>query len=346
MQGSRVTIIDVARVAGVSKSTVANVMRDAPGIPIHDVTRQRVLAAASHLGYRRNALAAALSSGRTHTIGIILPGHHLRATSRVYRTYGQDLFIALYEAAARAGLRVTPIPPVEDTPDVLSELADRRVDGLVLASLRNAALVRSILDSGIPSVEIGSGYGPNLVHPDNEGGARLAVEHLTELGHRRIVHFRGPSGGYFAADHRADGFREACRAQGLGEDETPVLAELEEVEARLRRPAGERSTAVFTFNDCQANEILDLAQDLGLRTPADLSVVGFDDGVVAELARPRLTTVNNALDAQADAAIARLQILMARSHSLLSQDTAEESETLRIPTHLIVRESTAPAPAE
>lgn len=347
MQRSRVTIIDVAQVAGVSKSTVANVLRAAPGVPIHETTRRRVLDAASQLGYQRNAIAAAFSSGRTNTVGVLLPGHHLRATSRVYRTYGQDVFVAMFEAASRARLRVTSIPDSEESS--VAELADRRVDGVILASLRSPDVVRAIYASGIPCVEVGSGFGDRLIHPDNEGGAALAVAHLAELGHRRIVHFRGPLGAYFASERRFEGFLAACRAHALSAEDCPAVSGIEEVAELLRRPASERPTAVFAFNDNQANEVLDLAHGLGLRVPADLSIVGFDNGVVAELTRPRLTTVDNAIDLQADAAIRLLQTLMQReragNNSSGEDDAEEPCGPVSVPTRLVIRESTAAAPA-
>jgi len=338
MQRSRVTIIDVARVAGVSKSTVANVFSGATGIPIQETTRQRVLDAAARLGYRKNGLAAAFSSGRTHTVGILLPLHHLRATSRIYRTYGQDVFMAVFDAACRADLRVTSIPNLEREP-TLAELADRRIDGLIMASVRSPELVNAVMEVGLPCVEIGSGVGSYLIHPDNEGGAALAVAHLVELGHRRIAHFRGPAvSGYYASERRYEGFIAACQAHGLDPKECPVVATRTGVAEALHLPAGKRPTAVFCFNDSQANEVLDVAADAGLRVPEDVSVVGFDNSVVSELTRPGLTTIDNALDAQADAAIAVLRTLWT------PDSAASPASPVRIPTHLVVRKSTAPAP--
>ena len=336
--GNRVTILDVARAAGVSKSTVANVFSGLPGgVTVQEETRRRVLEAAQRLDYRKNAVAAAFSSGRTHTIGVLLPQHHVLATSRVYRTYGQDVFVAVFDAACRANLRVTSLPNLDREPRV-ADLTDRRVDGLILASLRDPDLVRAIYATGTPCVEIGSGFGPHLIHPDNEGGAALAVAHLTGLGHRRIAHFRGPRGGYSAADRRADGFESACRTHGLDPGRCPVLDTPEDVAEALGLPRGDRPTALFAFNDCQASDVLDIAEERGLRVPGDLSVVGFDNSVVSELTRPRLTTIDNALGAQADAAIALL--LSLRDGSELPEPPAPAP--VCVPTHLVPRHSTAP----
>ena len=347
MQRNRVTIIDVAEVAGVSKSTVANVLNAQPGVPIQEATRRRVMEAVTKLGYRRNALAAAFSSGRTHTLGVLLPQHHEEATSRVYRQFGQDLFTAVFNAATEANLRVTSIPNWERDSTV-EALTDRRVDGLILASLRSRERVTSIYASGIPCVEISSGYGEYLVHPDNEGGAMEAVGHLVGLGHRRIAHYRGPVGDYHASDCRAAGFRAACRRYGLPEAACPVLLARAEVAASLGLPPKQRPTAIFAFNDCQANDVYEIAAEQGLRVPRDLSVVGFDDGIVAELIRPALTTVANSLDAQARRAVDLLQSLWDKDFSRAPEedrtDDVRRSAPLRIPTRLVVRHSTTNVP--
>lgn len=335
--GSSITVDDVAHHAGVSKTTAASILRNAAGFRVRDTTRHRVENAARALGYRRNALAAALSSGQTHTLGVLLPLHHLRSTSPCYRTYGQDVFVAVFHAACRAGLRVTSIPPLceEDRLPAVRDLADRRVDGLILASLREPGFVREVYASGIACVEIGSGYGPRLVHPDNEGGAGLAVGHLVELGHRRIVHWRGPAGDeYYAADRRAAGFRAAADRHGLAPEHTPIVSGERELAALLQAPPGARPTAVFAFSDVQALLAIDLARQAGLSVPGDVSLVGFDDNVVAETARPQLTTIHNPLDEQAGAAVALLQALW--------RNEIDPPVPPAVPTRLVVRQSTAP----
>jgi LacI family transcriptional regulator len=209
------------------------------------------------------------------------------------------------------------------------------VDGLIIASARDSEFVRGVYAAGIPCVEVGSGYGKRLIHSDNEGAAALAVAHLTALGHRRIAHWRGQSDSY-ASRHRVEGFVSAARQRGLRPEDTPVLASREAVSAALRRPAAARPTAVFAVNDYQASITLDIARGAGLRVPEDLSVIGFDNNVLAEAARPTLTTIQNPLDEQADAAIALLQALW----------RGEQNPPLppAIPTKLIIRESTAIAP--
>ncbi len=334
---SAVTVQDVAHQVGVSKTTAASILRNAPGFQVSEATRLRVMEAAQLLGYRRHAVAVALSSGCTNTVGLLLPLPNINARLPASRIYGQDIFVAVFQAATRAGLRVTAIPLPGGSTDGLSvqDVTDRSIDGIVMASIRDAHFVQQIYEAGIPCVEIGSGHGKHLFHPDNEGGAHSAVAHLVALGHRRILHWRGADDNY-ASKHRCQGFLDAVAAQGLCLDNNQALSDAAEVAALLRLPAHQRPTAVFAYNDFQALMTLDLAREIGLRVPEELSVVGFDDNILAESARPQLTTVRNPLGAQADAAIQTLQALW--------RGERESESPYAVPTQLIVRDSTGSAP--
>lgn len=336
MRRRSATIIDVARRAGVSKTTAASILRNAVNFQASPATRSRVLDSARELNYQRNELAAALAYGRAKAVGILLPLDQASADAGMSNTYGKDIFLAAFKAASVSGLHVIPVPLVPGADLTLKDLTDRRMDGVILASPRTEEFVRSVYDSAIPCAEIGSGFGENLVHPDNEGGIALAIAHLVGLGHRRIGYWElSPVRGY-AATHRRDGFLQAA-----GNDHGIVFAgsacsghdELLEI---LKQPADTRPTGMIAFSDTEAVGICDAARALGLRVPEDLSVVGFDDNILAQASRPQLTTIHNPLDAQANAAIALLMALW----------RGEPTEHLPrvIPTHLVVRQSTAPAP--
>ncbi|MBW3635076.1 MAG: LacI family transcriptional regulator [Armatimonadetes bacterium] len=333
-----VTVQDVAHHAGVSKTTAASILRNAPDFQVSKTTRHRVLEAAKQLGYQRNAVAVALSSGCTNTVGLLLPLPNINARLPASRIYGQDIFVAVFQAASRAGLRVTAIPMPSGSGGRLSvqDVTDRSVDGLVMASMRDAEFVHQIYDAGIPCVEIGSGHGKHLFHPDNKGGAQSAVAHLVELGHRRILHWRG-AGDNYAAIHRCKGFLSAVVAQGLCPKQSLVVSDAEEMAAQLHLPPPQRPTAVFAYNDFQALTTLDVAREIGLRVPEDLSVIGFDDNILAESARPQLTTVRNPLGIQADAAIQMLQGLW--------HGEKENATPYAVPTQLILRQSTGISPS-
>ncbi len=332
----RVRVEDVALEAEVSKTTAASILREAPNFQVSEATRHRVLAAARSLGYRRHAVAVALSSGRTNTVGLLLPLAAIDARLPTSRIYGQDIFVAVFQAASRAGLRVTAIPlSGKDAHLPLQALTDRSVDGIVMASMPGPEFVREVYQAGIPCVEIGSGHGRYLVHPDNEGGAEAAVAHLVALGHRRIVHWRG-AGENYASVRRRKGFVAAAKRHRLPASSTWVAKTQAEVEALLRLGPGERPTAVFAYNDFQGCLTLDIARELGLRVPHELSIVGFDDNVLAEAARPQLSTIHNPLGVQAEAAIALLQALCRGE---------EPPAPAPVPTELIIRHSAGPVPS-
>lgn len=335
MRQSRTTIQDVAREAGVSKTTAASILRNQRGFQVAPETHSRVMGVAARLGYHRNALAAALSSGRTYTIGILLPPLAPAEGSALMYSFGLEIFAAVFEAASRAGLRVMPTP-FHFSPggnDNLETLVDGRVDGLVLVSLRDPQVVRRIYDSGVPCVEMSSGFGKRLIHPDNEGGAAAAVTHLAELGHTRIAYW-GAGQPSFSGDGRRDGFLRAAAAHGLPASQTPVVSTPGGVTVLLNQPRESRPTALVAFNDHQAFLTLDIARGAGLRVPHDLSVVGFDNKILAQAARPLLTTIHNPLDEQATAAIAVLEALW--------RGGEEPPIPPPLPTHLVVRQSTAP----
>lgn len=331
---STVTIRDVAREAGVSKTTVAHVLRDSPDYRVHEGTRARVLDAANRLGYRRNALAAALSSGRLDTIGVLMPLDHAEEIS----TYFKDMALAIAAEAADAGLRMTLVPYRTGSGRVTSprEVADQRVDGVLTVSVHDPAFIESLYAANIPVVEIGGAIGGRSVRPDNAGGATQAVEHLVSLGHRRIAHYRGRQQNA-TADQRATGFRDACRTHGLPEADTPILAS-DELDRAISAPPNRRPTAFFAFNDGQAAHLYDLCAARGLRVPGDISLVGFDDSIIAETVRPTMTAVHNPLRAQAAEAIRLLQTCWIPEEAIATGDRI----AILVPTRLVARNSTAP----
>ena len=327
-----VTARDIADASGVSVATVSYVLSGREGVRISEQTRQRVLDTARRIGYRRNSLAAALRKGRMHTVGIVCSSFTRNTPAASRYAYVKDLMLALTFAAARDGL--TAVLFIDKPVDQLKpeEIADRRVDGAILFNMYGQGeWVQAVGATGLPCVEIGSGYGPYQVHADNEGGAHAAVEHLVGLGHRRIGHWRGPES-VPSANQRVQGFRDAVRAAGIPESESPIVSEGREFAEMLRRP--DCPTAFFLNNDERAVEALDRMHAAGLQAPRDLSLVGFDNDLRAQTVRPQLTTVQNPLDAMADAAV----------HLIQAQVAGEEIPAPRVvvPTHLVIRDSTAP----
>jgi LacI family transcriptional regulator len=285
---------DVARIAGVSRTTVSLVLNEKPdhGIPAHTV--DRIHEAAASLGYRRNAMAAGLRSSTTDTIGLI---------SDVVATtpFAGQMLHGAQEVAWAAHKLISVIntegdPEVEDA--AIAQVLERRMDGALWATMYHQVIPRPRGLDGLPVVLLDArtddGSLPSVV-PDDLGGARAAVAHLVEAGHRRIG-FINQADPVPAAVLRLQGYREILAEAGIGAD--PALV----VEGD-GTPGGEqaglallalpdRPTAIFCFNDRTAMGLLRACRRLGLSVPGDVSVVGYDNHeVIAPWMDPPLTTV-------------------------------------------------------
>jgi LacI family transcriptional regulator len=290
-----ITIEDVARTAGVSRAAVSKVIRDAYGVS--DEMRSRVQAAISELGYRPRASARAMR-GSSYTIGIEIP------------TINNHFFpkIITGAAAALAGssyqLIIAPAGPNHDGgPQAIEVLADRQVDGILAISPAVAPEWLENLAQRTPLVMLGrhdaSVYYDTIVDDDIEG-ARLAIRHLYDLGHRDIVHVTiNPEAedNLATAPHavRSRGYELAMTELGL-EDRTRVVhVEPNEVGAREKslELLGEarRPTAIFAGHDELALGVLQAIAELGL-SAADVSVIGYDDTDIAAHPLVSMSSIN------------------------------------------------------
>ena len=326
-----VTILDVARAAGVSKSTVSRVLDER--LPRStSATAERVRQVASELGYVRNPLASGLRRTGTSTIGVVVP--------RLTDTVMAMLYEEIAAVTADRGLFAL-VATTEDQPDAervaVDTLLQRRVDGLVLTTARmrtppQAEPARhpvpyslALRTDGVSASSVG----------DDRLGGHLATRHLLDLGHRRIGLVSGP--GYASsAQGRRDGYRQALGEAGVPYDETLVEGDSFSMEAGetagralLDRP--DRPTAIFAVNDNTAIGVMAAAHALGLRVPEDLSLVGYNDiPVVSRLPVP-LTTVR----------VPFRQIAAGALELLLDQERAPR--TLVATPTLIPRRSTSAA---
>jgi LacI family transcriptional regulator len=322
----RPTLRDVAEAAGVSKTTAVFVLNERPNFSIPQETRLRVQKAAQKLGYHRNGLAAALSSGRTGSIGIVIASSSDEADPQLGDDYLLGILLGANRAAANADLRLTMIaytPTQISSPEVVT---DRRVDGLILVGIQDEDYCREIYATGFPCVTVGSGYAERRITVDNRGGARAAVEHLIALGHRRIA-FASPKKTE-ADKERGQGWRETMQQYGLPTDGWEQ--DWEPLFSWIISGSPDRPTAIFCRNDGYAAFLIRAARRQGLRIPEDLSVIGFDNSVVAEALD--LTSVRNPLSEQMTAAVNMLSRLIA----------GEEIVThITLPSELTLRRSTA-----
>jgi len=278
---------DVADRAGVSHQTVSRVLNDFPGI--RPQTRDRVLAAIADLGYRPNRAARALVTSRTHAIGVLVP-----ATA----DFGPVSTLHAIERAARAAgyhaLITSTLIETAAVRESLQFLLDQSVEALaVIAPYRVVIDELGVVPPGIPTavLQTGDAGGRDAIAVDQGAGARLAVQHLLDLGHRRIQQLTGPADFLEAAVRRAAGDAVLAHA---GVAPLPHLTGDWTADAGYAAGVAldPEATAVVCGNDQMALGLIHALADLGRSVPGDVSIVGFDDIPESAHSLPPLTTVH------------------------------------------------------
>jgi DNA-binding LacI/PurR family transcriptional regulator len=325
------TIRNVAERAGVSKSLVSLVMRGSPHVS--EARRQAVLKAARELGYRPNAVARSLVEGRTRLIGALVADLH--------NPFFAEFLDGLQESLHGAGLRMLVgsgrwDPQFEA--EAVEAFLEMRVDGLVLLSVVPDTLTETA--KNVPVVVVGERDidGVDIVVDDDELGARLAVDHLVELGHHRIAHIEGaPS---TTAHYRRSGYEEAMRGHGLVD---LIVVEpgdfTEDGGYRAARKLLTRDlppTAIFAPNDLVATGVLSAADEHGLRVPDDISIVGYDNTHLAAIRHIALTSVDQP---RRDMGRVAAERLCARI-----EDPFRPPQQTLVTPHLVIRATTGPVP--
>jgi LacI family transcriptional regulator len=332
----RPTQKDVARQAGVSRSTVSYVLNDQTDlkVPISAETRERVLQAMADLGYEPDARAQSLRRGHTKIVGVIIPTienpffwHILSGISSELQAAGYTVFLSLHaDHSARA----------------LQELVQQRVDGFILlASVKRLSsdLIDYLRRSGRPAVEITAGEAEfDHVAHSYAPGTRALMEHLFELGHRRIGFIYGVTEEIQGID-RLSTYREVLQEAGLSDSmrfEVHCGVTLDDAYAAAYQllSQAERPTALLVINDMLAIAVIRAAHDLGLHIPRDLSVAGFDDIPFSSFISPRLTTVSGLAEQSGCDAV---HLLLRR---FAEPDLPQQMITTEV--QLMVRESTGP----
>jgi DNA-binding LacI/PurR family transcriptional regulator len=321
----------VAERAGVSKSLVSLVMRGSPHVS--ERRRQAVLQAARELGYRPNAVARSLVEGRTRLIGALVADLH----NPFFAEFLDGLQESLHGANLRMIVGSGRWDPMFEA-EAVDAFLEMRVDGLVLLSVVPDSLTDAA--ASVPIVIVGERdvSGVDIVVDDDELGGRLAVDHLVELGHQRIAHIEGaPS---TTARYRRAGYEQAMSHHGLS---THIVVEpgdfTEEGGYRAARSLlyrVPRPTAIFAPNDLVAIGALSAADEVGLRVPADLSIVGYDNTHLAAIRHISLTTVDQP---RRDMGRVAAELLCTRIDDLLRKPR----QALVVP-HLVTRATTGPVP--
>jgi LacI family transcriptional regulator len=335
----RPTQKDVARLAGVSRSTVSYVLNDETElkIPISDETRQRVMRAIAELGYEPDARAQSLIRGDTRIVGVIIPV--------IDNPYFWQMFSGISDALQEAGyslhLSRHPLDAQQES-NTIRELTRHRVDGFILLAAVKYLLPRLIDDlrkAGKPVVEITASKAEfdHVIH-DYSSGTRALMTHLLELGHQRIGFIYGVAQEVQGFD-RLFTYRQVLQEAGLPLNEAFEVHCGDKLEdayraARTLLSQPNRPTALLVINDMLAIAVMRAAHDLGLSIPGDLSIAGFDDIPFSNYISPRLTTVSGKAEESGRDAV---QLLLKR---FAEPDLPQQVTTAHV--ELIVRESTGP----
>jgi DNA-binding LacI/PurR family transcriptional regulator len=336
----RPTIAEIAARAGVSIGAVSYALNGRPGVS--EKTRKLILDIADEIGWRPSVAARSLSGSRAHSVGMVI--------ARPADTLGVEPFFMRFIAGLEGELskqRIALLLQVVDDHRAAIEAmrlcwAERRVDGMVVTDLwTEDARIPVLEDLDIPAVLVGRPRADSrlpAVWTDDTAAVTSAVDYLVALGHRRIARVAGLP----ALDHtqvRIAAFREANRAHGLAEPQVVQTDFTWEEGVRATRALlsqRERPTAIMFDNDVMAAAALNVAQEMGVAVPDELSIVAGDDSQLCVLVRPSLTALS--WDIQAYGVhTARMLMEMIDGRS---PDSHQESAA-----RLVVRASTAPPPA-
>lgn len=333
--GEAVSLKQLAHHLGLSTTTLSLVLNDAPSaVSIPQETKDRIFKAAKELKYRPNYLARSLRVQRTHTFGVIVPELSDGYSAMVLNGVESELSKEGYFYLTASHLHREDL--LEENPRMLIE---RRVEGIIAVDtpIRFEPVLPIVNVSGHHEIE-----GVTNVVLNHRHAAELGIGHLYNLGHRRIAVIKGQE---FSSDteERWATINEAARRRNI-EIDAGLTVQLvrdspspevgyEATKTLLAR--GERFTAVFAFNDISAIGAIRALEEMGLRVPHDVSVLGFDDIYAAAFHNPALTTIKQPLFEMGRLAA---RTLLDR---LASNGEKEVPETLSVEPTLIVRQSTA-----
>ena len=327
---------DVAHLAGVSLMTVSRVINNKGDVSSE--TRQRVQDVIKELGYRPSGIARSLAGGQTYTIGLVVPD--------IANPYFSGVAHGITQVAYEEGFGVL-LCDSEEQPErelaLLDVLEEKRVDGVIVAAPRsandkllpvlkrhpNAVVVNRLFDNDDLSTALGY-----VINDDRSGGSMI-TRHLLERGHRVVGFLAGPKNS-FGSLRRHLGYRTVLEEYGVGYDPNlvrhcpPTVEGGYQVATQLIQEHPEIS-ALFCFNDLVAIGVLQCCQHLGIKTPGDLAIIGYDDIPMASWVTPALTTCHVAFEEMGKLAV---QLLIDHISGC-----AESCENIVMQPELIIRAS-------
>ncbi len=346
----KLTIQDIAKLAGVSKATVSRVLNHKP--TVDPEIRERVMKIVNERGFVPSITATVLRGGRTQLIGVLAPP--------LIQPFVPEIMLGVAEVTDRTSYEVVlyTMNPQHKHSDVLDRILAMKLSTGLLAIMPGqlGGHLDYLSKQGVPIVTIEDQVAPistPWIGIDNESSAYEATHYLLSLGHRRIGHILGPAD-YLCSRERYDGYCRALREAGLEPDPgllwqgdfapTGGRAYAHQI---FSLPPNERPTAIFAANDQTAFGLIDVAGQYGVRIPDDLAVMGFDDMPIAAFAKPSLTTIRQPHREMGEIACELLLSLIdpnypfRRNVETFSGTGEGGSKSLRIllPTKLIVRES-------
>ena len=286
-QPQRTTIKDIAKAANVDPSTVTRALQDSPRVKA--ATREKIAGLAAEMGYVPNMAARTLVNRRSGLVGLVIPD--------MTNPFFADLGKGIEDEAAKHDLRIL----INDTRGV--ESAEReavnlflelKVDGLIVPMARCTQQYYDELSAAVPIVHVNRDDASHHVSCDRIEGSFMVMQHLLELGHRRIGFVRGPA--VPGREPKMFAYRQALEHAGLDYDPDLIftfdgtLASSERIAAQLQA-LDERPSAVFGWNDVNAIGLMHALRDRGIRVPDDISIAGHDDIQLAGCVDPPLTTV-------------------------------------------------------
>ncbi len=340
LRSRAVTLKEVAKTANVHVSTASRALDPSKSWRISATTVARVREAAEQLGYSPDMVARGLKRGTSTTIGVVVADLENPFIGPIIRGIAGRL-----EAEGFVALVAETFDDHERLERILNHFVSRRVDAMICTAARfsDGRLLRRAAKQGLPivlAVRALPRSGLPTVVPDDGLGARLAVEHLVELGHRFLAQLQGPADVSNFVD-RGQALNERLAAGGIVDVSIeeratqPTVAEGWRLMRLILAQDGPRPTGVFAHNDLLAIGAIDAIRAAGLACPRDISVVGFNDSPLADHVSPSLTTVRIP-----DVELGRRAAELALE---LIEDPDRKYPRVDVPVVLVVRESTGPA---
>jgi LacI family transcriptional regulator len=331
------TIKDIARVAGVSVTTVSRALNGYSDVS--EKTRQKVIRVAEELNYSPNTLARSLVMNKSNTIGLLVSGLS-KSSAKDNFTFEVLSGINDYAGKSDYDLVLFSTNSSKQREKTYTQLCrERRVDGVIVSGIRtDDPYLKEVIESNIPCVLIDIPFESETigyVTTNNVSGAKCAVEHLIELGHRNIAMINGHEYA-FVSERRLEGYKEALQENGLVFNPEWILngefsEEIAEERAEELLKANPEITAIFCASDLMAIGVIKTAKRLQLNIPEDLAIIGYDDIMLASHITPSITTIaQNKFQMGYEAAKLLISILEGKT----------EGHVIELETELKVRDTT------